>query len=108
MLMKLTEQQIREARIDLAAVGFRAAITNLVRKGMHESDVIPYLSRETKNIEEVFIQAKTGGVPNYLVGAVLAALKKKGVIFYKHQLSPTYEVVESHAYHLLAAKKQCS
>ncbi|CAH1521226.1 hypothetical protein THF1D04_10714 [Vibrio owensii] len=48
MLMKLTEQQIREARIDLAAVGFRAAITNLVRNGMHEGEVIPYLSRETK------------------------------------------------------------
>ncbi|CAH1521228.1 hypothetical protein THF1D04_10715 [Vibrio owensii] len=43
-----------------------------------------------------------------MVGAALTALKKKGVIFYKHQLSPTYEVVESHAYHLLAKKKQCS
>ncbi|MGD1502621.1 hypothetical protein ACP6H7_00620 [Vibrio harveyi] len=108
LLMKLTKEQIREARIELAAMGFKAAITQLVRRGMREKEAIKYLANETENIEEVIITATKRGLPSYLVTKVISALKKKGVAFYKHQLSPTYEVVEGHAFAMAARKKQCS
>ncbi|MGD1335016.1 hypothetical protein ACP6H1_21615 [Vibrio harveyi] len=104
LLMKLTKEQINEARIDLASMGFKAAVTQLVRRGMRENEAIKYLAKETGNIEEVLITATERGLPSYLVTKVISALKKKGVIFYKHQLSPTYEIIEGHALNKAAKK----
>ncbi|MGD1467795.1 hypothetical protein [Vibrio harveyi] len=104
LLMKLTKEQINEARIDLASMEFKAAVTQLVRRGMRENEAIKYLAKETGNIEEVLITATERGLPSYLVTKVISALKKKGVIFYKHQLSPTYEIIEGHALNKAAKK----
>ncbi|EHJ9961329.1 hypothetical protein RA813_002418 [Vibrio parahaemolyticus] len=96
--MKIPKHIFEESRVELAAMGFRAAL-NLLRRKTDWDEVVSirYLAKQTKNIEEVFFQAKDYGVPNYLIEDVIKALDKKGVRFYKHQLSPTLLIIENHA-----------
>ncbi|MCD1413754.1 hypothetical protein IOC51_06850 [Vibrio parahaemolyticus] len=96
--MKISKQAFEDARVELSALGFKAALNQLQRKtGWDEDTAIRYLSKQTANIEEVFIQAKKRGVKSYLVDKLIKALAAKGVVFYKHQLYPPKLIIENHA-----------
>ncbi len=97
--MYVSKQELEAARIELSAIGFKAALRKLCRmnKGWDEQTAITHLAQYTRNVSEIFIQAKTRGVPSYMAGEVVKALRAGGVIFYKHQLRPTAEIIRKHA-----------
>ncbi|EOD9553499.1 hypothetical protein ACJ7RV_002623 [Vibrio parahaemolyticus] len=96
--MKIPKEDFEDARIELSALGFKASLRRLCLKmEWDEYEAIYYLSHTTKSIDEVFIRAKKFGLPDYMVNGVIDALSKKGLIYYRHQLRPTREIIENHA-----------
>ncbi|MCZ6297530.1 hypothetical protein [Vibrio parahaemolyticus] len=96
--MRIPKHILEESRVELSAIGFKTALNQLQRKtGWDEDTAIRYLSKQTANIEEVFIHAKSRGVKGYLVDKLIKALAAKGVVFYKHQLYPPKLIIENHA-----------
>ncbi|HCH4149616.1 hypothetical protein [Vibrio parahaemolyticus] len=54
--MRIPKHIFEESRVELSAIGFKAALNQLQRKtGWDEDTAIRYLSKQTANIEEVFM-----------------------------------------------------
>lgn len=89
------KNKFNDARREVAAVGFNAAVRHLCRVNKcTENDVFTMFAKELDANVIHFIEAKKYGVPGYLIDEVLEVINSKGSVkFFRHQLWPNKQMV---------------